>query len=141
MYDETGAFVNYLNGEEESKVSFSALLQEGEHELVPTHLTKLLHQLTELSEERFLEAFLESGPQSVLQFYITIVCKNDFNKWQQLSVISSLSSLALTISDYTGMGREVVVLTFLILAFDLQISSFSRLWSTDKCENQQIFSF
>ena len=58
------AFTSYLV-EKEQKVSFNVLLQEGEHELVPTYLSKLLDQLTELSEERFIEAFLESGPQVV----------------------------------------------------------------------------
>ena len=99
-YQDPACFTSFLS-EEEPKVPFNILLQEGEHELVPTHLSKLLNQLTELSQERFMEAFLESGPQAILQLYITIICKTDLSSLAILSVVTSLSSLALAISDYT----------------------------------------
>ena len=100
VFDDSSCVKSFIEAEE-PKVSFNVLLQEGEHELVPTHLSKLLNQLTQLSEERFLEAFLESGPQAILQLYITIICKTNMNDSAIISVTSSLCSLALAISDYT----------------------------------------
>ena len=65
----------------------------------------------DISILRLMEAFLESAPQLLLQFYIIVVTGETWLPWQiivtSLSIVLSTISLALAVADYTSAVKDL----------------------------------
>merc|ERR1712074_245817 len=57
-------------------------------------------KLAELSEAKFFEAFLESGPQTILQLMIFLQLGMDLSLVRFLTILTSFSTLAQTVVVY-----------------------------------------
>ena len=69
-------------------------------------ILSLYDQLIPLTEDRFLEAFMESAPQMILQMKITFASKCPWETIFILSILSSFFSLAVTITNYSAKFRQ-----------------------------------
>ena len=63
-------------------------------------------KLSDLSESKFYESFIEAGPQTILQLMIYLQIGLEMNVFRFLAILTSISTLAQTVVDYYSSAMK-----------------------------------